>query len=186
MRRLFVLALVLVACRTQPAAEQSVNERRPPAPGQCDAPGDALPIAPIVLQTSGGGEPVQFAVETDGAVRSRRRVVGRIAGACLLDGKGGVVRSVGAQGVVLGEDREAVAGFRSGASWEDLRGLPVQGEVLVGPDGALGLTPDGNLFLASHDHPALSLPAGATGSAKSSRTALLLYSACGLLDVPDP
>jgi hypothetical protein len=128
---------------------------------------------------------VQFAFAADGIIRSGDRVVGRISGACLLDATGGVLRFVSTQGAILGDEGERVGTFQPGAGRRDFRGHPVQGEVLVDPNGALGLTSAGDLYLASDAEAGLSLPAAVTGDGtRARRTALLLYSACSRFDVP--
>jgi hypothetical protein len=112
-----LLLAVLQSCRRSGdgdrAAEAGLaNRRHSPAAGECDAAAAALTVTALVHETSSGEEHSRIALGPDGAFRSQGKIVGRISGGCVLDARGRVLRSVDANGIVYGTERE-LAGFSS-------------------------------------------------------------------------
>ncbi len=185
-----LLLTVLHACRRSKNGDEgaaTVALRRSPTLGECDAAGGALAVTPLVFETSSGEDHPRIALGADGRFTCQGKVVGRLSGACVLDARGKVLRSVDANGIVYGAQRELAGVFQRRPKWVDGDGKTLRvDEVLVSATGnTIGITPDGAIYSAEPGAPAVSMPAGILGDVvRAPRTGLLLFDAAGELDRP--
>jgi hypothetical protein len=143
----------------------------------CDAAGPALPTASLTVEWQQEETVQRLIVSGDGTVQARGAIIARLAGACVLDARGEVLRAVDARGVVSDSHRRHVGAFRRRAHLRESSGEAVRvDEVLVLPDGTMSaITDDGAVFLARSPKEAFSLPANVEGDVSHARrTALLL------------
>jgi hypothetical protein len=84
----------------------------------------------LVHETSSGEDHPR--IGADGAFRSQGKIVGRISGSCVLDARGRLLRSVDANGIVYGTERELAGVFQHRPTWVDTYGQALLvDEVLV-------------------------------------------------------
>ncbi len=191
-RALLAAALLLVvfpACRRSREGDEAagIAPRHSPASGECDAAAGALAVTPLVRETSSGEEHPRIALGADGWLTIQGKIVGRVSGACILDARGKVLRSVDESGVVYGAQRELAGVFQRRSKWVDTYGkILLVDEVLVDANGStIGITPDGSVYSSEPDAPAISMPTGIRGDiVRARRTGLLLFDVAAELETP--
>jgi hypothetical protein len=148
-----------------------------PARKGCDRAAPALPAAPLTVEWQREEAVHRVSLARDGTVRLHGAVVARLSGACVLDGRGEVLRSVDARNMVSDARQRPVGVFQRKDDLHEASGQTVPvGEVLASPDGTMtAVTDDGTVYLARPGQDAFSLPASVEGEvSRARRTALLL------------
>jgi hypothetical protein len=137
--------------------------------GTAFASAPVLPIAPLIVGATVGGEPADVELRADGAVYLRLsparegKLIARVAGATLVANDGRVLASLGPRG------RLTVRGFEKPMR---LRGCALDD----GLEGETTLRPNGEFFLKPPGRKRFPLPAAVQGDFKRAcPTALLLY-----------
>lgn len=129
----------------------------------------ALPIAPLTVSTTVGGEPADVELRADGSVYLRLsparegRLIARVVGPTLVATDGEIFASLGPH------DRLTVRGFEKSMR---LRGCSLADAI----EGETTLRPNGEFFLKPPGQKRFPLPAAVQGDFKPAcPTALLLY-----------
>jgi hypothetical protein len=142
----------------------------------------ALPVAPLMAFWQSDRELEPLTLARDGTIREKK-IVASVSGACILDPRGGILLSVGADRLVRGPNREVVGRFEflSRLTFGDVVISASESEVLEFEDGrAWGVGDDGGVFLVPDGPPPFGLPGGVQGEfSHARRTALLLLMMIG-------
>ncbi len=153
-------------------------------PSRCAGP--ALPLGDLTFAWTEGGDLVHHLELRMQRITRSGVEAGRVAGCCIFDAHGRVLRSVDAAGVVAGENGERVAALVRRDSIRSEGETVRLGYLMTGilgfGDGALAMSDSGGLFLIRPQDDLLSLPGDASGDViRAKRTALVLWEAKSLL-----